>query len=165
MNFSFSKIYIVAPAGYASGGPELSHQLGRRLNDIGFSAFMFYLGADKFSGACPIHSAYEKYAVPYVLNLDDAPGNLIIFPEVNASLASLFPLSKKILWWLSVDNFYKVKSGYAGKYNRYIIKWGLDGSYFRFTNARLLNTFDLHLAQSHYALKFLENLPIRQLTY
>ncbi|MGC8677911.1 MAG: hypothetical protein ACP5UF_06840 [Hydrogenobaculum sp.] len=41
--FPETKIYIACPANFATGGPELLHQLGYHLiNDLNIEAFMYY---------------------------------------------------------------------------------------------------------------------------
>lgn len=101
-----SKIYVAATAAIATGGPELLHQLVYRLrSDLSLDAFMYYLPTDH---AKPVHEAYKEYGNPFVKSIDDREQNVLIVPEVYslASVLTKFKNIRKILWWLSVDNFY-----------------------------------------------------------
>lgn len=101
-----SKIYVVAPAKSATGGPELLHQLVFHLrNDLKIDAYMYYLPNYVLD---PIHPEYKNYNNPYVKEIEDNKRNLIIVPEVISGIKTLSNFSKirKVVWWLSVDNFY-----------------------------------------------------------
>ncbi|MGC8650994.1 MAG: hypothetical protein ACP5S8_08540, partial [Hydrogenobaculum sp.] len=59
-----SKIYIACPANFATGGPELLHQLGYHLiNDLNIEAFMYYYNFDSSKFSNPVHPAYKIYKV------------------------------------------------------------------------------------------------------
>jgi hypothetical protein len=65
-----TKVYIACPANFATGGPELLHQLGYHfINDLNADAFMYYYDYDSNKFKTPIHSEYESYKVPYVLEI------------------------------------------------------------------------------------------------
>lgn len=98
---SFSKILIVCPAGAVTGGPEALHQLCAHMNSLGLPAFMCYL---PFNQLVKAPKPYERYNTQSAL-YDDAPGNLIIFPEVDPMLALQVKRAQAALWWLSLENF------------------------------------------------------------
>ena len=99
-------IYVIAPACTATGGPELLHQLVSSLRNINLNAYMFYLpvGCDN-----PVHSAYINYDNPFVNNIEDKTHNIIIVPEEFKYIEYLqnYKEIQKVIWWLSVDNFYR----------------------------------------------------------
>ena len=99
-------IIISCPRGYVTGGTELLHQLGYKLNLFGFDAYISYYGEN--DGKPATHPYFEKYNVPVVQNIEDAPGNILVYPEMMAltitDIQKRFPKSKHVLWWLSVDN-------------------------------------------------------------
>lgn len=97
-----SKIYVACPANFASGGPELLHQLVYRLNKLGLNAFMYYTSVEQLD---PVHSEYKFYQNPFVLEIEDNRTNILVAPEVNTSLLYQFSKVQKIIWWLSVDNY------------------------------------------------------------
>lgn len=106
------KITILCPRANATGGTELLHQLGYKLNLLGYDAIMYYYGdADDRP---TVHPHFQKYNVPVTGILEDAPGNIFIYPEaVASSLKSVkdqLPTSKHVLWWLSVDNAFMTPS-------------------------------------------------------
>lgn len=62
-------IFIACPANYASGGPELLHQLGSELLRRGLDVRMWYYGVQ--NGKYPQDAAYRRYHVPFVVNVED----------------------------------------------------------------------------------------------
>lgn len=127
-------IYIVCPANLATGGPELLHQLGYKLNLFGYVADMFY--TNMTPDICPVCPQYEKYNVPFSTEAHQLPGNIFIVPEINISMLQDLKPFRCIVWWLSVDHA-------------------------RFTEDDVIymrnNKNIMHLVQSHYALDFLHN--------
>lgn len=137
-----NKIYIACPAQAKTGGPELLHQLCHKLNNFGYKAFMYYYGEGIDN---PINDAYKFYGNPYVTNVMDDNNNIVIVPEVNINLLKKFKLAKRIIWWLSVDNYLASKKGKKAKIKSLFGLLDLD---FREQDI-------IHLAQSHYAIDFL----------
>ncbi|MFN3978013.1 MAG: hypothetical protein ACK4J2_05110 [Sulfurihydrogenibium azorense] len=119
--FPETKIFVACPANFASGGPEILHQLVYHLiNDLKVDAYMYYFNYDKNMFKTPVHPDYEMYNVPYVLKIDDKDDdkiNILIVPEVIETLL-LLPKYKKIrkgVWFLSVDYYYISKYRYFNK--------------------------------------------------
>ncbi len=101
-----TKVYVIAPARTATGGPELLHQLVYHLRkDLHIDAYVYYIPKDHPN---PIHPEYEHYQVPFVRKIEDNNRNIIISPEIMYGLKEMKKYSKirKAIWWLSVDNFY-----------------------------------------------------------
>jgi len=101
-----SIIYVVAPANAFTGGPELLHQLVFHLRvDLKINAYMYYI-PNNYSN--PIHDAYKRYGNPYVREPDDNKNNILIVPEIYRGISTFgkFKNLQKVIWWLSVDNFY-----------------------------------------------------------
>lgn len=95
-------IHIICPANVATGGPELLHQLGYKLNLLGFQAKMMYLNASP--NADPACEPYKKYNVPWSIRLTPAPDDFIIVPELCIPLLPQLHAYKCAVWWLSVNN-------------------------------------------------------------
>lgn len=95
-------IYLLSPAGYASGGPELMHQLGYKLNLLGYEAYMYYW--NKKEDVDPVCDVYKKYHVPYMERVVGTACDVVVMPEVLAYNIKMFEGMKRVLWWLSVDN-------------------------------------------------------------
>ena len=106
-------IYILAPQNRKSGGAELSHQLCNAINKLSeIPAYMCYVDLDApFDKALgidvPAPDAYEIYETQHItddsqLNSSDS---IIVFPEGLTLSMPYYPLAKKILWWMSVDNY------------------------------------------------------------
>lgn len=114
-----SKIYLVCPANFATGGTEGIHQLAFKLQKLGFPrVFLFYLNTTQDN---PVHPQFEKYQIKYITKIDDEIDHLLIVPEIHTSLLYKYKHLQKAIWWLSVDNFliskrlnssiyYKIKS-------------------------------------------------------
>lgn len=103
--FGSSRIFIDCPSRIGTGRPESLHQLGSHLRRNGYDAFMFYGGP----GNGPCHPALRSYAVPFVDLVEDEPHNLLIVPEVRTELVFRYKNIRKCIWWLSVDNFFKIR--------------------------------------------------------
>lgn len=102
-----TKIYIMCPANFATGGPELLHQLAFELRSLEIDAKMFYVGqgGHNYHGkVSPVHDNYVSYNIPYVDSIDDSAENIIIFPETYLRKLNDFHKIRKVIWWLSVDN-------------------------------------------------------------
>ena len=99
-------IIISCPGGYVTGGTELLHQLGYKLNLFGFETYIRYYGTA--DGKPSTHPYFLKYNVPVIEDVEDDPDTILVYPEMMAlSITKIkkdFPLSKHVLWWLSVDN-------------------------------------------------------------
>ncbi len=127
-------IHILCPASVATGGPELLHQLGYKLNLLGFPAKMMYLNAS--SDTDPVCEAYKKYNVPWDIRLTPDADDFIIVPELCIPLLPQLGTYKCAVWWLSVNNaiYDESLAGYMQKQE---------------------NLF--HFAQSHYAVRHLQD--------
>jgi len=104
--YESTKIYIITPALVETGGPEALHQLAYHLrNDLKIKTYMYYYPSNILN---PISQAYAKYNNPFVREIEDLAQNIVITPEAYDSLVLLqkFKKIRKIIWWLSIDNFY-----------------------------------------------------------
>ena len=144
-----SKVYIMCPAHAYSGGPTLLHQLGACLLADGVDTAMYYwpLTAEK-----KVHPGYKKYNLPYTDVIDDCPDNVLIIPE---TLCGFVPQSLKIqrvLWWLSVDNWWKLTNEFLQYYEEQAKAFDIEP----LPNVWALNDAGLtHWVQSEYAQRFL----------
>ena len=141
-----SRVYIMVPAYFATGGPELLHQLGFHLREMGICAKMYYMPN---SHPTPIYPEYEKYSIDFVRKIVDDKKNVLIIPEVYTKYVYRYKNIRKVIWWLSVDNYY-VSTHFKGK--RGLIKKVLHllgyKFYFEFRdNSKVY----IHLVQSEYA--------------
>lgn len=136
-----SKVFVVAPGGLVSGGPELCHQLADTLNtdDAKRGFVLYHPFGPKFATPQP----YQRY-LTYPARVEDVePGSTIVLPEVYADLVDAFPDCRVMFWWMSVGNFYRRADN-----NQNTINTHLDA---------LRQHVDLHLYQSEYARQFLED--------
>ena len=101
------RIYIACPANFATGGPELLHQLCHKLNSFGYVAYMYYYDAKE--NLNPIHERFIQYNNQFVTEIEDVVDNILIVPEIRVNLLKKYKNVRKIIWWLSVDNFFAGK--------------------------------------------------------
>ena len=102
-------IYIFCAPNFATGGPEALHQLGHQLIKMGMNAKMYYHPiADRTID--PVHPFYKNYKVPYVTEIENSRHNYLILPETSPELIfkAEFKDIHKVIWWLSVTNYYKM---------------------------------------------------------
>ena len=112
-----TKVYIMAPSNLFTGGPELLHQIGLSIKkNFKVDTFMYYLPENKH----PIHKNFKKYNLKYKTNIEDKKENILIIPEYYSFVkyALKYKNLKKILWWLSIDNYYGYK--FRVDYNKYL---------------------------------------------
>lgn len=105
-----TKVFIVAPANSATGGPELLHQLAYNLREyLKIEVYMYYHPSNIFSE--PIHREYKLYKIPFVDRVPDEQSNILIVSEFYPYVKMLgnFKNIRKVIWWLSVDSFYLSK--------------------------------------------------------
>ena len=147
---SFDKkrsVYILAPEGGKSGGPELLHQFCNTLNNYGVDAKMVYFSGDGsfVDRFCP--DAYIKYETKSESDIAviDSSNSIVIIPEEAVIFCKLFKKVKPVVWWLSVDNYLE---SYFVVEN---LKSGGDIDPIGFSHS---NKF-LHMVQSKYAYSFL----------
>lgn len=147
-----TKIYIAAPANYATGGPELLHQLAYKLKASGKQVYMYYWPADHEN---PVHENYRQYNLDYVVKVDDNPSNVLIVPEIQTRLLDCFKNVKKMIWWLSVDNYFLSQPKLKGLINRILLNTFGSQKYWFFN--KKFKFVDGHLVQSKYAEDVLVN--------
>lgn len=100
-----TKIYILVPPKNESGGPEFLHQLTNYLRyKLNFNVFLFF----NESGDDLIPKAYNHYSNLMVSEIEDHCDNIVVSPEIPQLLIWMKKLQKvqKIIWWLSLDNYY-----------------------------------------------------------
>lgn len=151
------KLYIVAPENFASGGPELLHQLAYEIKKRGIETYMYYFP----SGNNAIHDNYKNYGISYAKNIDDDENNFLIVPEVYTNFLWKYKKIKKIIWWLSVDFYFIAGNNFIkNNLNSFLLNKFNCQNYF-FFDKKLLDKDIMHLYQSEYARKFLVNKNIK----
>ncbi len=166
-----SKVYIACPANYASGGPELLHQLGYilKLNNIDVS--MLYI--DAYVDKLPVADNYRSYNIPYITTkCIDSYDNIVIFPETMTQYLYDYHNIQKVIWWLSVDAFW-VNSFIFFNRNLYLRHPIIKAVASIFAGVAYWNKLRRikkdkkiqHFAQSHYAYEFLQKQNINNISY
>ena len=102
-----TKVYILCPSNYNSGGPESLHQLCSKLIEFGINALILYIqGPISFDKKDPVHNFYKKYHVPYTFNLEDKSHNVLIIPEYYSDYLYVVKNIQRVLWWMSIGNYF-----------------------------------------------------------
>lgn len=115
---TYSKIIIFCPPKKVTGGPEALHQLADRLDKIGVeNVFMHYIPKRKNAKA----KNYAVYKTKEIDSVEDHPDTILIIPESMTFLIKKYPLSQKVIWWLSVD-FYKILMDYRIRKQSFLTK-------------------------------------------
>lgn len=131
--------YVVCPAGIASGGPELAHQFCYELNQSGTSAKMLYMVAGKYEPVdMPVLEKYERYCTSHVTELAEVERQdaIMVHNESMTRFIPYYPTCRKVLWWMSVDNYLK--------------------DTYRLSHEELKKQIELHLVQSQYAYDYVK---------
>ena len=129
-----------------TGGLTLAHQLCYELVKLGYNAMMYYYYGYGQEKSDPVNENYKKYNLNYVTKFKDSENLIVVAPETNVNILKKVKKGKKIIWWMSVDNYFKSLSS-----RRYKLQdlFGLCRFDIRSKNV-------LHLAQSYYAINFLK---------
>lgn len=162
-----TKIYVYCPAGAVTGGAELLHQLVDKLNRNQRRAFIVYYGDKEHI----IPADYSSYLIEIAEEVDDKSDNIVVIYEGCYNFINRTKDIQKILWWLSVDNFYYCSAKYLSSFDtlRWNFIYGLKFFVFRFANLFLGNNYFtnsislkkirkmnvVHAYQSEYAHNFL----------
>lgn len=140
------KIYVACLAHRHTGGLTLAHQLCYELIQQGYSAYMYYYFGYGQKKDNPVNENYKKFNLPYVLRIEDEVQNIVVTPETNVNLLRKVQKAQKVIWWMSVDNYFK---SLKSKRNIIIDFFGLFPYDFRKSNIT-------HFVQSYYAKDFLK---------
>ena len=143
-------VFVCCPPNFASGGPELLHQFASYLISRGVNVFMYY--GVYSNGENPVHDNYRHYHIPITCSIQDSDTSVIIVPETFTYLLYTLQVKKirKVIWWLSVDNFYSsICSGYE-----YIMNDALKRKFIKYYSFDQDMEIE-HWAQSEYARQFL----------
>jgi hypothetical protein len=98
---------VFAPAQYYTGGVTALYQLCKHLNNYIDTniAFIDTLSDEKIVNY--IHQNYLHFGYDHVSQskVHDSKDHIIVIPESRPDLIAKYKFSKKIIYWLSVDNF------------------------------------------------------------
>jgi len=187
-----SILYVLAPSKTSTGGPEGLHQLAYNCQKFfKVTTRMVYLPS---SHNDPVHKNYRGFKLKFTNKIQDNSNNVLIIPEqyIYLQYSLQFKKIKKIIWWLSLDNYFGFKfRSENSKYVRSIIKLPynlinlfnkITNYYFgiltfqdylktlfflgNFSKYKEVNQAHLHIMQSHYAYEYFKNrLPNVKLLY
>lgn len=151
-------IYVFSPVGEATGGTELLQQFCAELRNQNIEAYMYY--TEYYLGS-PVERKFSYYGNPYVYEINDSAENVLVVPEVGIDNLLGFNNVKKIIWWLSVDN-YRGSFPQLRPYDKSnIIKLGRYVKHLpKKWRHRYIFNMCLHFVQSEYAASYLNSIGI-----
>lgn len=163
--YETSKVYVLSPAYFKTGGTELLHQYVFVLKKNNINANIVYPNA---SDEKNINESFLVYTNNF-LTLDDIVDdekNVLIVPEIYTGYLKFFKKIKRIIWWESVDNYLqRVSFSFNIKKKLYKKSIGLLIRRLLNKNKNLkiseLYKVDFHFVQSYYALDFLNRNGIK----
>lgn len=100
-HLNFSKIFIVTPPGYVTGGVEAIFQFCDAINSQGGDCYLVFSNYHPN----PIPDEYKRYKIK-IGAIENSFENLLIVPEIWPHLLDdpRFNSITKAIWWLSIDN-------------------------------------------------------------
>lgn len=154
------KIIVYCPVNVVTGGPELLHQFVSNLRSKSVDARILYY---PFSKDNKTPQPYEKYDIELATPCDCKEA-IVVLPEVATKYAYKLDSSEVVIWWLSVDNYYKAYPKSWSDKIKALLKKVLyrDINYLTLDEIKSLNS--LHLTQSHYGYLFLKQQGISNIT-
>lgn len=151
--YSDTKIYVLCPGNNRSSTADNCHELCAQLKNFGVEVFMVYLPAnDNFNPYNPVDAIYKKYNIPYDSGVEDSEKNILIVPEIAANFLYVTKKTRRILWWLNVNNFLRDIAVRTVNHFENILNSPMP----RFFSFNSYDSDIEHWAQSEYARKFLK---------
>lgn len=158
-------IYVVVSSN-VTGGPRDLHKLAYDLRALYKvkNVLMYYIAAKSEN---PIPAPYAHYNVDYAREIEDDEKNVLIIPEIYTHRFVHLRRITKVIYWLSVDNYYLSKDYFArhplmGRINKLIFKLG-SSHYLWFE--RELKDIPYHLAQGYYVYDHLRKKGVKNVFY
>ena len=101
-----TKVYVVAPAGAVTGGPEDLYELAYSLRELypGIRVYMYYIARAGVTN--PVAPEYEHFGIERAESIEDSEENVLILPEYYANALGELTRIRKAIWWLGVDGYY-----------------------------------------------------------
>ena len=159
-----TKIYVVAPAGVATGGPEDLHQLAESLRMLYpvNKVLMHYFPA---TVEHPVPATYKHFNIEFAQEIEDNEDNVLIIPEIYVTKFDAYQHIQKVVWWLSVENYYLCPPSLSSaqrRINNVLFKLDMPHHFFFNTEVKKI---PWHLAQSHSAFEHCKERGIDNVFY
>ncbi len=150
------KIFVLCGAGAVSGGAELVHQFCNEINQHpnGLAKICYVDLSGTKDGRLPVDvdapERYRVYGIDHARDMQEVDNDesMVVVPEGLTLAIPMFQKASIIVWWMSVDNYFKASGGSDKEYIR--------------------KRASMHFVQSFYAKKFTEkefpNTPILWMT-
>lgn len=149
--YNNTNIYILAPANVATWWVELLHQLAFKINSVLWFENVFIKYLWEKNGVNPTPKDYDKYSIKRISEIEDLEENILIVPEIYSLELFKFKKIRKVVRWLSVDNYYFSQwvNVFFRNFNyRILLKLFWNQNYLWFNSK--LKEIDVHLVQCEY---------------
>jgi len=147
-----SKVYVVAPAGVVTGGPEDLYQIAENLRGLfpHIQVYMYYI--DRPGMDNPVAEPYAHFGIERAMDIEDSENNVLILPEKYTTKLGELTHIQKVVWWLSLDNYYFSPSISNRKrwFNSMMLR-RFGSQHFMFMDKAQLKTILWHMTQSYRA--------------
>ena len=108
-----SKVYVLCPPNYRTGGAEFLHQLCSQLITFGVDAYMLYFVDGSFDlKRDPVADFYRRYHLPYATTFEDNEHNIFVTYEGPTEYLYMPKKAQRAILWMSADNFLLCLSNY-----------------------------------------------------
>lgn len=154
------QVFVLTAPFYKTGGTELCHQLVHGINSIGGNASVLYKQA---ADNRYLNPAFSKYIGEYHILADEIYeeyDGTIVIPESETLEIPKFKKATIYLWWMSVDNYFRWQNlkyvcEEVGVLRTIKYFFGTYSFKKKYLPLNKMKNVDLHLAQSEYAINFL----------
>lgn len=176
-----SKIYVLCPENYVTGGTELLHQLVHTLLSYNIRAYIVYFNISSHEIVdAAVPAEFSNYSINTTNFIDDNTNNVLVISETIVQKLVEFKRLQIILWWLSVNAFYSTSKNFLSlkDYLAWKPRAAFSTAYLRFSKLlkKSTNPFNksisisdiasypiLNCYQSEYAHHFLLNKNFKQI--
>lgn len=104
------KVFVYCPNDLVTGGPEALHQFAEKGKALGYPVSIVYWPKAQSAKS---KKAYGTYDVTVAEEVTDDLETFVVVPESQTYLLRRFRSAKKVVWWLSIDNYYKSASTFS----------------------------------------------------
>ena len=170
-----NKIQILIPGGGFYGGIESLHQLADKLHELNYNVKVIYIPLKKifFNTNFKLNKNLKNYKISLDTKIEDRKNNLIIVPETFTGYLKNIINAKKMIYWLSIDNYFTKISEERKFFFKFLNFFHNNLYYFKAIDLEhyalqlslsdIRKTNIINICQSKYAYLFLKKKKIKNL--
>lgn len=108
------KVFVYCPYDLVTGGPEALHQFAEKGKLLGYDVRIVYWPRQQSKKS---KRSYGCYDVNVAVEASDDIESYIVVPESQTYILRNYKNANKVVWWLSVDNYYKSLNAFSLRRN------------------------------------------------